>query len=130
MASSDSQTNSDDVTYTPPMMTDDEKRQAYHRLFRPTKTVETKTVEKAKDELKETEEKRTEALKELRKLCMEENQSEEGKKICDVFINKDDTFLLRFLRCKKFDVKRTYDKMAGNVMKIFSCFRSIEYNYE
>ncbi|XP_041355881.1 retinaldehyde-binding protein 1-like [Gigantopelta aegis] len=116
MASPDSETNSNDVAYTPPMMTDDEKRQAYRRLFRPTKIVETKTAQKAKEELQETEGKRTEALKELRKLCLEENQSDEGKKICDAFLNKDDTFLLRFLRCKKFDVKRAYNQMTAYLL--------------
>ncbi|KAF8778365.1 Clavesin-1 like protein [Argiope bruennichi] len=56
----------------------------------------------AEKELKETPEKRKEALKEIKRII---------KGVTGFFPLKDDEFLLRFLRAKKFDVNEAFDTL-------------------
>uniref|UniRef100_A0A8D0H513 Retinaldehyde binding protein 1 n=1 Tax=Sphenodon punctatus TaxID=8508 RepID=A0A8D0H513_SPHPU len=75
------------------------------------------TMQKAKDELNETEEKRESAVKELKELVQE--QASRGEDICKAVAEKvkgkDDAFFLRFIRARKFDVNRAYDLLRGYV---------------
>ncbi|GFY49970.1 alpha-tocopherol transfer protein-like [Trichonephila inaurata madagascariensis] len=64
-----------------------------------TKELTPEIVKKAESELGETPEVKQKSLEELRKLI----ESEEGFQI-----PTDDSFLLRFLRAKKYDVKRSF----------------------
>ncbi|CAM4611685.1 unnamed protein product [Lepidochelys olivacea] len=75
------------------------------------------TVQKAKDELNETEEKRESALKELRELVRERGSGDEEvcKAVAEKVTGKDDSFFLRFIRARKFDVNRAYDLLKGYV---------------
>ncbi|XP_043934132.1 retinaldehyde-binding protein 1 [Protopterus annectens] len=75
------------------------------------------TLQKAKDELNETEEKRYKALKELRQLIQEKAESEDSlrKDIVTKMKDKDDAFFLRFIRARKFDVNRAYELLKGYV---------------
>ncbi|XP_072321127.1 retinaldehyde-binding protein 1-like [Eucyclogobius newberryi] len=74
------------------------------------------TVQKAKDELNETPERRGASLKELRGLMRERA---EGDELCRLLLDKlgdkPDALLLRFLRARKFDVSRAYELMKGYV---------------
>ena len=69
----------------------------------------------AKDELNETPERRVSALKELRALMKE--KAGEGddlpKAVQEKFGDKPDSFLLRFIRARKFDVGRSHELMKG-----------------
>ncbi|XP_069078805.1 retinaldehyde-binding protein 1 [Pleurodeles waltl] len=75
------------------------------------------TVQKAKDELNETQESRESALKELRALIQEKASS--GEDICKAVAkkvqDKEDSFFLRFIRARKFDVNRAYELIKGYV---------------
>ncbi|EMP35217.1 Retinaldehyde-binding protein 1 [Chelonia mydas] len=75
------------------------------------------TIQKAKDELNETEEKRESAVKELRELVRERGSG--GEEVCkavtEKVTGKDDSFFLRFIRARKFDVNRAYDLLKGYV---------------
>ncbi|XP_013925317.1 PREDICTED: retinaldehyde-binding protein 1 [Thamnophis sirtalis] len=75
------------------------------------------TLQKAKDELNETSEKRELAIKELRELIQE--KAKDGDDICktvaDKMQEKEDAFLLRFIRARKFDLNRAYDLIKGYV---------------
>ncbi|XP_038275426.1 retinaldehyde-binding protein 1 [Dermochelys coriacea] len=75
------------------------------------------TIQKAKDELNETEEKRESAVKELRELVRERGSG--GEEVCKAVVEKvkgkDDSFFLRFIRARKFDVNRAYDLLKGYV---------------
>ncbi|NXS06166.1 RLBP1 protein, partial [Oxylabes madagascariensis] len=70
----------------------------------------------AKDELNETEEKREVAVKALRELVQERAGGEDVcQKVAEKVQEKDDSFLLRFIRARKFDVHRAYDLLKGYV---------------
>ncbi|XP_020796307.1 retinaldehyde-binding protein 1-like [Boleophthalmus pectinirostris] len=74
------------------------------------------TVQKAKDELNETPERRGASLKELRALMRERAEGDDlGTLILDTFGDKPDALLLRFLRARKFDVSRAHELMKGYV---------------
>ncbi|XP_074820908.1 retinaldehyde-binding protein 1 isoform X2 [Natator depressus] len=75
------------------------------------------TIQKAKDELNETEEKRESAVKELRELVRERGSGGEEvcKAVAEKMTGKDDSFFLRFIRARKFDVNRAYDLLKGYV---------------
>jgi len=68
----------------------------------------------AKDELNETEEQREVAVKALRELVQERASGEEVcKAVAEKVQGKDDSFFLRFIRARKFDVHRAYDLLKG-----------------
>ncbi|XP_029431734.1 retinaldehyde-binding protein 1 [Rhinatrema bivittatum] len=75
------------------------------------------TVQKAKDELNETEETRVSAIKELRELVQE--KSKNGEDICKAVAenvkDQEDTFFLKFIRARKFDISRSYELLKGYV---------------
>uniref|UniRef100_A0A8C5S5G8 Retinaldehyde binding protein 1 n=1 Tax=Laticauda laticaudata TaxID=8630 RepID=A0A8C5S5G8_LATLA len=75
------------------------------------------TLQKAKDELNETSEKRELAIKELQELIQE--KAKDGDNICkavsEKMQGKDEAFLLRFIRARKFDINRAYDLIKGYV---------------
>ncbi|XP_061451995.1 retinaldehyde-binding protein 1 isoform X1 [Rhineura floridana] len=75
------------------------------------------TLQKAKDELNETPEKRESTVKELQELVQEKAKG--GEDICKAVAEKmkgeDNAFFLRFIRARKFDVNRAYDLMKGYV---------------
>ncbi|XP_034638638.1 retinaldehyde-binding protein 1 [Trachemys scripta elegans] len=75
------------------------------------------TIQKAKDELNETEEKRESAVKELRELVRERASGSEDvcKAVAEKVKGKDDSFFLRFIRARKFDVNRAYELLKGYV---------------
>lgn len=68
----------------------------------------------AKDELNETEEQREVAVKALRELVQERAGGEEVcKAVAEKVQGKDDSFFLRFIRARKFDIHRAYDLLKG-----------------
>lgn len=68
----------------------------------------------AKDELNETEEQKEVAVKALRELVQERAGGEEVcKAVAEKVQGKDDSFFLRFIRARKFDVHRAYDLLKG-----------------
>ncbi|XP_067827255.1 retinaldehyde-binding protein 1a isoform X2 [Heptranchias perlo] len=75
------------------------------------------TQQKAKDELNETEEKREICVKQLQKLVLE--TAETGEEICKTVYrktkDKDNSFFLRFVRARKYDVNRSYELLKGYV---------------
>uniref|UniRef100_A0A7N4NV44 Retinaldehyde binding protein 1 n=1 Tax=Sarcophilus harrisii TaxID=9305 RepID=A0A7N4NV44_SARHA len=75
------------------------------------------TLQKAKDELNETEESREVAVRELREMIQERADSGDdmGQLVAEKIQEKDDDFLLRFVRARKFDVGRAYDLLKGYV---------------
>ncbi|XP_061595894.1 retinaldehyde-binding protein 1a [Cololabis saira] len=86
-------------------------------VFGPCPKLPGHTVQKAKDELGETDERRASSLKELR-VTMKERSGEGddmAKLVQERFSDKPDALLLRFLRARKFDVSRAHDLMKGYV---------------
>ncbi|XP_063328649.1 retinaldehyde-binding protein 1-like [Pelmatolapia mariae] len=75
------------------------------------------TVQKAKDELNETDERRASSLKDLRALMKERAADGDDltKLILERFGDKPDSVFLRFLRARKFDVDRAHELMKGYV---------------
>ncbi|XP_078283391.1 retinaldehyde-binding protein 1-like isoform X3 [Rhinoraja longicauda] len=75
------------------------------------------TLQKAKDELNETEEKRVACVIELQNLVQDSASSGEefAKVVLEKTKDKDDLFFLRFIRARKFDVKRSYELLKGYV---------------
>ncbi|CAJ0924487.1 unnamed protein product [Ranitomeya imitator] len=75
------------------------------------------TVQKAKDELNETAEKRESAVKELRDLVQEKATTGDdlSRRVAEKVVGNDDFFFLRFIRARKFDINRAYDLMKGVV---------------
>lgn len=71
----------------------------------------------AKDELSETDERRSSSLKDLRALMRE--RAAEGddlaKLVLERFGDKPDSLMLRFLRARKFDVLRAHELMKGQL---------------
>uniref|UniRef100_A0ACB8E655 Retinaldehyde-binding protein 1 n=1 Tax=Sphaerodactylus townsendi TaxID=933632 RepID=A0ACB8E655_9SAUR len=86
-------------------------------VFGKCKSIPAHTLQKAKDELNETPEKKESALKELQDLIRE--RAEGGDDICKAVAEKvkekDSAFLLCFIRARKFDVSRAYDLLKGYV---------------
>ncbi|XP_076144217.1 retinaldehyde-binding protein 1a [Alosa pseudoharengus] len=86
-------------------------------VFGPCKKLPDHTVQKAKDELNETPERRTSSLKELRALMKEKagEGDDLAKAVQEKFGDKPDPLLLRFIRARKFDVGRSHDLLKGYV---------------
>uniref|UniRef100_A0A6J0SUK0 Retinaldehyde-binding protein 1 n=1 Tax=Pogona vitticeps TaxID=103695 RepID=A0A6J0SUK0_9SAUR len=86
-------------------------------VFGKSEKVPAHTMQKAKDELNETPERRESAIKELREMVHE--RAKGGEDICkaveEKMKNKDDAFFLCFIRARKFDVSRAYDLIKGYV---------------
>ncbi|XP_039514885.1 retinaldehyde-binding protein 1-like [Pimephales promelas] len=80
-------------------------------VYGPCKKVLDHTKQKAKDELNETEERKVSSIKELRAMIKE--KADEGddlaKAVQEKFRDKPDSLLLRFIRARKFDVKRAHE---------------------
>uniref|UniRef100_H3BCC9 Retinaldehyde binding protein 1b n=1 Tax=Latimeria chalumnae TaxID=7897 RepID=H3BCC9_LATCH len=75
------------------------------------------TIQKAKDELNETEEKRESAVKQLRDMILEKEDSGDAleKTVMERVKDKDDVFFLRFIRARKYDVNRAFELLKGYV---------------
>ncbi|KAG7281852.1 hypothetical protein CRUP_031101, partial [Coryphaenoides rupestris] len=86
-------------------------------VFGPCAKLPDHTVQKAKDELNETEEKRVATLKELRGIMKEkaEGGDDLNKAVQDTFGEKPDGLLVRFIRARKYDVNRAFELMKGYV---------------
>ncbi|CAG5859114.1 retinaldehyde-binding protein 1-like [Menidia menidia] len=85
-------------------------------VFGPCPKLPAHTVQKAKDELNETEARRAAALQELRGLMKEGAGGDDtGKLVQERFGDKPDALLLRFLRARKFEVARAHELMRGYV---------------
>ncbi|KAM9816840.1 retinaldehyde-binding protein 1-like [Neosynchiropus ocellatus] len=82
-------------------------------VFGPSHKIPPHTVQKAKDELNETDERRASSLKELRAMIKDRAADDLTKLVMERFGDKPDSLLLRFLRARKFDVNRTYELMKG-----------------
>lgn len=80
------------------------------------------TLPQAKDELNETEEQREAAVRALRELVQERAGSEDVcKAVAEKVQGKDDSFFLRFIRARKFDVHRAYDLLKGGGPQAAPC---------
>ncbi|CAM9901320.1 unnamed protein product [Lampetra planeri] len=86
-------------------------------VFGPCSKVPAHTLQKARDELNETDERRGSAVQELREMIMERADTDEDfcMTVAAKMRAKDDAFLLRFVRARKFDVPRAYDLVKGYV---------------
>uniref|UniRef100_A0A8C7S4B1 Retinaldehyde binding protein 1b n=1 Tax=Oncorhynchus mykiss TaxID=8022 RepID=A0A8C7S4B1_ONCMY len=86
-------------------------------VFGPCAQLPDHTVQKAKDELNETDEKRALAVKELRGIIKEKAEAEDdlAKGVLETFGEKPDGMLVRFIRARKYDVPRAFDLMKGYV---------------
>nr|XP_056721927.1 retinaldehyde-binding protein 1 [Euleptes europaea] len=86
-------------------------------VFGKCQSIPAHTLQKAKDELNETLEKRESAVKELRDLIRERADGGEGicKAVAEKVTGRDDAFFLCFIRARKFDVSRAYDLLKGYV---------------
>ncbi|KAL6468608.1 hypothetical protein MHYP_G00221320 [Metynnis hypsauchen] len=86
-------------------------------VFGPCKKLPDHTVQKAKDELNETEEKKVSSVKELRSLIKEKagERDDLSVDVREKFGDKSDSLLLRFIRARKFDVARAHELMKGYV---------------
>ncbi|XP_062403751.1 retinaldehyde-binding protein 1b [Sardina pilchardus] len=84
-------------------------------VFGPCAKLPDHTLQKAKDELNETDEKRVSAVKELRGIIKDKGGEDLGKGVVDTFGDKPDGVLLRFIRARKYDVNRAYELMKGYV---------------
>ncbi|XP_029701932.1 retinaldehyde-binding protein 1-like [Takifugu rubripes] len=86
-------------------------------VFGPCAKLPGHTVQKAKDELNETDERRASSVKDLRAMMKE--RAAEGddlaKLVQERFGDKPDPLLLRFLRARKFDTSRAHELMKGYV---------------
>ncbi|KAM9824900.1 retinaldehyde-binding protein 1-like [Syngnathus typhle] len=86
-------------------------------VFGPCHKMPGHTIQKAKDELNETEERRALSLKDLRGMMKE--RAAEGDDLAKLVLerlgDKPDALLLRFLRARKFDVDRAHELMKGYV---------------
>uniref|UniRef100_A0A671PJM3 CRAL-TRIO domain-containing protein n=1 Tax=Sinocyclocheilus anshuiensis TaxID=1608454 RepID=A0A671PJM3_9TELE len=86
-------------------------------VFGPYAQIPDHTVQKAKDELNETDEKRVSAVKELRGIIKEKADSGDdlAKGVQDTFGDNPDSVLVRFIRARKYEVNRAYELMKGYV---------------
>uniref|UniRef100_A0AAY4CEB0 CRAL/TRIO N-terminal domain-containing protein n=1 Tax=Denticeps clupeoides TaxID=299321 RepID=A0AAY4CEB0_9TELE len=86
-------------------------------VFGPCSKLPDHTVQKAKDELNETAERRVSCLQELRALM--KARAAEGEELSRAvqqkFGDQPDSALLRFIRARKFDVARAHELMKGYV---------------
>ncbi|XP_039983329.1 retinaldehyde-binding protein 1-like [Xiphias gladius] len=84
-------------------------------VFGPCHKLPGHTVQKAKDELNETDERRASSLKDLRAAMKERaaDGDDLAKLVLERFGDKPDSLLLRFLRARKFDVVRAHELMKG-----------------
>ncbi|XP_072258817.1 retinaldehyde-binding protein 1 [Pyxicephalus adspersus] len=75
------------------------------------------TVQKAKDELNETDEKRESAIKEIQMMVKEKASSGDDlcKAVAEKVAGKEDGFFLRFIRARKYNINRAYDLLKGYV---------------
>nr|CAG4719773.1 RBLP1 [Leptochiton asellus] len=92
----------------------DDHQLMYRKMFRgsnePLSNIET---EKARSELNETDENRKSGIQELRDIMTENEHTEFGKKLLEWFEPRKNEYLIRFLRARKYDVKKAYDLMKG-----------------
>ncbi|XP_046332382.2 retinaldehyde-binding protein 1-like [Haliotis rufescens] len=107
-----------------PTKSSEEKREFYREILSPCGELSQALKEKAESELNETDAVRSEKMLELRKMLMDEDDTEKGDAVSEYFGGKEDKYLMRFLRTKKFDVKKTYDMMEAYV-KFRSKYQSI-----
>uniref|UniRef100_A0A8C8MLZ5 CRAL-TRIO domain-containing protein n=1 Tax=Oncorhynchus tshawytscha TaxID=74940 RepID=A0A8C8MLZ5_ONCTS len=86
-------------------------------VFGPCPKLPVHTIQKAKDELNETEERRVSSLKELRAMMKEKagDGDDLAKTVQERFGDKPDSLLLRFIRARKFDVARAHELLKGYV---------------
>ncbi|GAA6093089.1 retinaldehyde-binding protein 1b [Tachysurus ichikawai] len=86
-------------------------------VFGPCAKLPDHTVQKAKDELNETEEKKVSAVKELKDIIKEKADSGDdlAKAVQDMFTEKPDSMYIRFIRARKYDVNRAFELMKGYV---------------
>ncbi|XP_041704595.1 retinaldehyde-binding protein 1-like [Coregonus clupeaformis] len=86
-------------------------------VFGPCAKLPDHTVQNAKDELNETDEKRVLAVKELRGIIKEKADAGDdlAKGVLETFGEKPDGMLVRFIRARKYDVPRAFDLMKGYV---------------
>ncbi|KAM9410290.1 retinaldehyde-binding protein 1-like [Pholidichthys leucotaenia] len=86
-------------------------------VFGPCHKLPGHTIQKAKDELNETNERRVSSLKDLRATMKDRAAKGDdlAKLILERFGNKPDSLLLRFLRARKFDIDRAHELMKGYV---------------
>ncbi|XP_067653407.1 retinaldehyde-binding protein 1-like [Haliotis asinina] len=98
-----------------PTMSFDEKREFYRQILSPCGELSQSLKEKAESELNETDSIRSEKLLELRKMLTNEGDTEKGDSVSEFFGGKKDSYLVRFLRTKKYDVKKTYEMMSAYV---------------
>ncbi|KAJ7986199.1 hypothetical protein DPEC_G00348310 [Dallia pectoralis] len=86
-------------------------------VFEPCLKLPPHTIQKAKDELNETEESRVSSLKELRVMMKEKAgvADDLSKMVHEYFGDKPDSLLLRFIRARKFEVGRAHELLKGYV---------------
>ncbi|XP_049639238.1 retinaldehyde-binding protein 1 [Suncus etruscus] len=86
-------------------------------VFGPCNQLPRHTLQKAKDELNELEEKRAEAVQELREVVRAQAESGQALAlaVADKVQDQDSAFLLRFIRARKFDIGRAYELLQGYV---------------
>uniref|UniRef100_A0A4W4G4Y3 CRAL-TRIO domain-containing protein n=1 Tax=Electrophorus electricus TaxID=8005 RepID=A0A4W4G4Y3_ELEEL len=86
-------------------------------VFGPCKKLPDHTLQKAKDELNETEERKVSAVKDLR--CLMKEKAGKGdilaKCVQEKFRAGPDSLLLRFIRARKFNVDKAHELMKGYV---------------
>ncbi|XP_076980282.1 retinaldehyde-binding protein 1 [Tamandua tetradactyla] len=75
------------------------------------------TLQKAKDELNESDEARAKAVRELQELVREQAATGEelARAVADRVQGSDSAFFLRFIRARKFHVGRAYELLRGYV---------------
>ncbi|XP_007944282.1 retinaldehyde-binding protein 1 [Orycteropus afer afer] len=75
------------------------------------------TLQKAKDELNEREETRSGVVRELQELVQEQAAAGEelAQAVAERVQGRDSSFFLRFIRARKFNVRRAYELLRGYV---------------
>ncbi|KAG7276871.1 hypothetical protein CRUP_008008 [Coryphaenoides rupestris] len=103
-------------------------------VFGPCHKLPGHTIQKARDELNETDERRASALKELRSAVREVGAAAAGgdqlaQAVLEQFGDQADSLLLRFLRARKFDVARAHDLMKDVAVVFVKCCEMIRDRY-